>query len=270
MSESWSIRSNGTPYFAMRQVSQEYMDAASLMVDGISELYVEFRLHALPVMSASMDECHALVSVGEFPTAGDLLEVGISPSGAICVNAADGFQWVSADAMVLPGSHWYEVRAFWDYGTGDAIVTIDGATASGTVLAAGVPRVPSLPALGKFAMIRLFNNAKGISRTDVSIRSASVFMQGSASDSATATYNIDERGGSLVGATLSGVNGGSFSPLANLDLTAEFAFPFFNPPLWGTVPDSNEGVEEAYRWNLTTDYTGDAVISTAYTEEVHW
>ena len=51
---------------------------------------------------------------------------------------------------------------------------------------------------------------------------------------------------------------------ANFDLTGQFRPPYFHAYPWGDPPV--DGLEAAYRWEFSTDYSEVAVGDTAYSE----
>lgn len=257
MSSTTGIRSFGRPYFALEQADLNDMIKSLLPDDCFGQFKVQFRLNALPVQYASGDECHALVSFMQFQNGIDLFQVGITPNGAIRVEGYGGAYIMTYPAAVLPDNQWHNL---WVTLAPDHFEPTDHTSAvtgySGFIILDGVsmplPYADLTGGLVEFSPVGatdlgeflIFNNAKGMSRTDVTIRRVEAI---SANTGTSVVWSFSEGFGDMVSAV-----GTNFAGAQVFDAQAKFRTPYFNPLLWGAVPE--DGINSAYTWKMLNTY----------------
>lgn len=252
MSANWAVRSLGKPYFALTQRILDGMGSGGLYSAGLIEYVVRFRLFALPVMNASASERHPLIAVADLFGA-MLMEVGVTPLGAISAATKNGAVAVTGDGALIVDNQWHTLDCSYDTGTGALIVSLDARPVA-TGSDGGGDLLPT-----SAARIIMFNGPTGIARTDVAIREATVYSTDGTGRSC--TYLFDEKAGDIVAGTKASE---SFPDVYSFDLTAEFMQPLGHSLLWGPIPSS--GLENAYRWQVDTDYTELGITKTVYEE----
>lgn len=254
MSTNWSLRSYGRPYFAMEQPDRSGMAADGLHTYGIVNLGVDFRVFAMPTRKASDSENHVFASVADLHGA-RLLEVGVTPLGALAVQGKAGIvpTFTSAQGLIYPDGRWHYVEATFDVGTGFATLVLDGNL---LLSAAGTPGNLTPTSV---ALVRLFNGADALARTDLAIRSA--VLSTSDGQARVCTYNFLEKSGSALAGTK---DDGDFPLVSSFDLAARWMVPLSYALPWGDVP--NTGLMDAFRWTLATEYEEVLVAAPDYEE----
>lgn len=252
MSKNVWIRSSGRPYFAAVQDALVGSSTGDFPADGLTRVVLEFTPHATPQRLASDSELHPLFSFHEYGGGGiALLEVGLTPTGAVKAVTSTGASRASLPGAAPPGGPVVAEVRFVPL-TGIMTLYVNGAVIGTSSGGAGT----LLPRGGRLGRFMLFNGMKGESRVSAAIRSCiATFSNGG---DHTLTWAVDERTGPYLNATKST---GSF-PALTATLTAKWYNPLVWPPLYGTVPTGDAG--EAYRWEIKTAYTRQSVAKTVY------
>ena len=259
MSANWSVRSFGDPYFVMEQFDPAGMFNASGFDIGITQLSVQFRLFRLPVQYALNTENHALISYLDSVPGTLLLEMGLTPLGALTVQTKHGANFKSIDGLVAADDRWHTAYCSYDTGSGTLTVAYDDVVL-GTVVDAGGDLLPSI-----YGRVRLFNGASAVSRSDVAIRYAEwTGSLGGASEAGIGTvyhYFTEKGGGEIAGTNASGF----FPGVSSFRLYAVYKRPRNLPFPWGPIP-SQSGIAESYEWTVNTEYADITPAATAYEE----
>jgi hypothetical protein len=245
VSESLSVRSLGSPYFAAVQSDLAYMDALGGGAEFTLEL--EFALYALPTQSASADELHPLLSYHGAESAGaEILTVGVTPSGRIKVIVPGGGAYSVAGLLAPDGKFRTLILTYTTAGT--VSVTLDAAVVSLTTT--GSPTGSPATGINRFM---LFNGRAGLTRCDCAIRRA---LWGDENGS------LEWRIAEGFGYALAEAHAHPDFLLQNFGLVMQVFTAFYASP-WG----AQEGdVTAAFRWQVETEYEEIPLPETVYEE----
>ena len=257
MSTNLAIRSYGAPYFSLAMYDLSGMDSAGLYGSGFFSVSLQFRLFALPPVSSVNTEIHPLFSFHEFGASGrELLTIGITPAGQVGVSTGNGADQRTRLGLLYPGPTWHSLDVFYDTGSGDLAATLDGNSVINASAADGGGQLGPNP--GTPGRIMLFNGPKGISRTDVALRSVSAVCTDGTPR--TVSWPITEKQGGTLGFSI--LNSGDF-PGIDFTLQARYTNPIWFPLLYGPVLSGEAG--DQMEWRVETEYTTRTVPKTVYT-----
>ena len=257
MSANWSLRSLGMPGVGMVQENLGAMNPAGLFNIGLVQMDATVRINALPPAYASIDECHPFFTTQfEFGVGWlNVMQVGVSPSGRICVTriASSGGIYSSAPGLLIPDGAFHAISCFYDTGTGDLSVTMDGETA---VTGSDAPGALVSPGNRQMRLL-MFNGNGNISRTDISMNHAFVGTT-DGTDTHTAEWLFGEKSGK----TIYAVKGGSAAdPFPGIDFTMTAVVDKVVAP----YPVTNVA-GEGLQWELGTTWTKRSQPKTAWTK----
>jgi len=241
----FALRSLGSPYFAFTQQDYSYMTVNDGWGGGEDfQLIVRFALHALPVQYASPDEDHVMFAFLDraIVSAGDLLHIGITPSGAVFAQGYGGPRVASGAGLVVPDGQFHDLILDCTSG-GSTLLTLDNRLVADDRGSDGI--TPTPPHIGQFM---LFNGVNGLARTDITISNARW-----GDENGQVIWDFHEGHGRT---TLGGPD--QFSPfiVQNFLLTAGWYEPAINGQFthpWGAVP-TNQTADSAFRWELAPNW----------------
>jgi len=271
VSSNRAVRSFGLPYFSMFSIGDR--PASALPQQGVSQVSVEFALHALPPQRVSPDEINPIFSLGDYfksPPASSVVSIGVSPSGRVIATTRYGDVIQSSAGRVSPSSGFVRVSATFDTPAQSVTlkVGVDGLLSGSLALTN-----PLLPT--RYARAIAFNDTAGSGRCQASIRRAElVFSDVSLLDAPSITWDFSEGYGAsaapVFGANPTALNGGFWvkngEVASNWTMNAGYWDPVLYPKLWGEIPQSDAG--EAYDWEVNTAYVKRSMPVTQYRKAV--
>jgi hypothetical protein len=244
----------GRPYFCFK--CEGVGDASTLPAFGLASVTLEFRVNALPAALADADEIHPIFAfVADSPLQDPIFMVGVTPSGRVSAASKSNDVWATAAGTIADTGVWNTLSVFYDGGTGDWAVTLNGHPY------AQLDPAPEylVPNAGYGTRILFFNNKDGIGAAGVSLRAATAGFVGTYSN----VYTWDFSAGS--GGTIAAVKSSTGTDELPSDGTMEAGYidPLITAP-YGIVPTGSPTGD--YAWGLATDYTAVPRPTTRYTQ----
>jgi hypothetical protein len=258
-----AVKNHGSPYFAFTSASLG-ANAQALPEDGLTELVVQFSVHALPKALASSDECHPLIAFGDLgkpAPAKNVMAIGVSPSGRIVGTTQFGDVVQSPSGIVTSSGEWHTARLDYDNGAQTLRLRLQEDPLTEAVTSPTASSSPALPTHN--GLLMLFNGIDAIANMRVSIRSAAASFFSTLYGAGAMTFNIDDPTSAALVPVLAGT---TWAPL-NFTPASWTLYPtFYNPspyaPLWGTVPSTDPNSE--FNWDVLTPYVKRVMPTTQY------
>ncbi len=279
MANTKFVHSHGDPYFAF--VSQFVCDASTAPLYGLVNVQARVRVRKLPTQLSSSNELHPFFSLNHQFSASlpPVVELGITPAGAISATFSSGSTYETAAGEVNPSNDFITISLDYDYSSGDVtglsgtsiIPETYGAEYTAPMFAVvpvGSGSTPGVvfPNPGYNIEAIFFNGKSGISRTDIDIEKVSVTFayNSTGTQYSRLTWDFNDTYGNSLEATLLNVNQPDTRTLSkDYPAIAQYRDPFWSRP-WGMI-DFSTPSGGSYEWGLETDYTQIDKPTTTYT-----
>lgn len=239
MSAGWGIRSKGDPYFGFIQRNAFGTVGGPFGGGGEFSMTLILSFQGPPVRYNDDDEEHALFSYFEHPTTnGDLLTIGVTPSGRI-YGRGPSTNKLQTQPGLLSWDNSIHTLGFQYLIGGNMTITLDGVVQITGTGPGGQPQ----PAADKFGKFSLFTGVAALSRVPCTILSAVL-----GDENAGLNYPIEEGSGSSVASLPQ-----DDFPAVDFTLAAQYWNPPFYTPVWGSNP--SQPATHAFQWKYRNDWS---------------